>query len=149
MSRPDFGTRIIELTRADLAAYARAAGDPNPIHLDDDAARALGLDGVIAHGMLTWARVLTEVANWAGGSDAIVRSDVRFARPVPVPIEGSAVIELTARVKDPDPESGETTLVLTATCGGTKIYGKATATVRPAAPSASSRVGTARTDCVE
>ena len=38
-----------------LRKYAEASGDPNPIHLSDEAAEAAGLPGVIAHGMLTVA----------------------------------------------------------------------------------------------
>lgn len=38
-----------------LNRYAAASGDYNPIHLDPDAARRVGLDGVIAHGMLSMA----------------------------------------------------------------------------------------------
>ncbi|QIN82074.1 dehydratase [Rubrobacter tropicus] len=41
--------------RAQLRRYAEASGDPNPIHLSDEAAGAAGLPGVIAHGMLTVA----------------------------------------------------------------------------------------------
>jgi acyl dehydratase len=41
-----------------LRAYAEASGDSNPIHLDADAAKRVGLTGVIAHGML--------VAGWMG-----------------------------------------------------------------------------------
>lgn len=128
---PEFTERTIELDRQDLVEYSRAAGDPNPIHLDDEAARAIGLDGVIAHGMLTWARVLAEVSQWAGGAGKIVRSEVRFAKPVPVPIDGAAAIVLTGRAKDPDPETGLTTIMLTAKHDGAKIYGKAAVTVRP------------------
>lgn len=128
---PDFENRTIELSRQDLVDYSRVAGDPNPIHLDDEAARDLGLDGVIAHGMLTWARVLAEVSTWAGGADKIVRSEVRFANPVPVPMDGVATIELSGRVKEPDPETGHTTVMLTAKNNGAKIYGKAAVTVRP------------------
>lgn len=43
------------IDRAQLRRYAEASGDPNPIHLSDDAAEAAGLPGVIAHGMLTVA----------------------------------------------------------------------------------------------
>lgn len=43
------------ITREQLKAYAEASGDPNEIHLSDDAAQAVGLPGVIAHGMLTMA----------------------------------------------------------------------------------------------
>lgn len=38
-----------------LNHYASASGDYNPIHLDPAAARRVGLDGVIAHGMLSMA----------------------------------------------------------------------------------------------
>ncbi len=41
--------------REQLRKYAEASGDPNPIHLSDEAAAAAGLPGVIAHGMLTAA----------------------------------------------------------------------------------------------
>ena len=41
--------------RDQLRKYAAASGDPNPIHLSDEAAEAAGLPGVIAHGMLTVA----------------------------------------------------------------------------------------------
>jgi acyl dehydratase len=44
--------QIATLTRQMLASYARASLDPNPIHLEDAAAKAAGLPGVIAHGML-------------------------------------------------------------------------------------------------
>ena len=64
--------------------YSEAAGDPMPIHLDEEFAKATGLPGIIAHGMCTlafasWA-VLTEV----GGSDTarLRRLAVRFAKPV-------------------------------------------------------------------
>jgi acyl dehydratase len=42
----------VTFTREQVAAYAEASGDHNPIHLDDDFARSVGLPGVIAHGML-------------------------------------------------------------------------------------------------
>lgn len=38
-----------------LRRYAEASGDPNPIHLSNEAAEEAGLPGVIAHGMLTVA----------------------------------------------------------------------------------------------
>ena len=38
-----------------LRRYAEASGDYNPIHLDEQAAQEVGLDGVIAHGMLSMA----------------------------------------------------------------------------------------------
>jgi len=52
------------ITRTQLALFAGASGDHNPIHLDDAEARAGGLSGVIAHGMLNMAflaQLLTEL----------------------------------------------------------------------------------------
>ncbi len=43
------------VTRSQLAEYADASGDHNPIHTTDEAAEEAGLPGVIAHGMLTAA----------------------------------------------------------------------------------------------
>ncbi len=43
------------ITRTQLALFAGASGDHNPIHLDDEEAKKGGLPGVIAHGMLNMA----------------------------------------------------------------------------------------------
>jgi acyl dehydratase len=43
------------ITQEQLRRYADASGDHNPIHLDPEAARRVGLDSVIAHGMLSMA----------------------------------------------------------------------------------------------
>jgi acyl dehydratase len=43
------------ITQEQLNRYADASGDHNPIHLDEEAARHVGLDSVIAHGMLSMA----------------------------------------------------------------------------------------------
>ncbi|MEI7770052.1 MAG: MaoC/PaaZ C-terminal domain-containing protein [Chloroflexales bacterium] len=65
------------LSAADLARYAEASGDHNPLHTDDAHARAAGLDGVIAHGMLVMGQIGRVAAALAGPVD--LRSlDVRF-----------------------------------------------------------------------
>ena len=56
----DFGDELKSrtlppVTRLQLIKYAGASGDYNPIHTVDEAAEEAGLDGVIAHGMLTAA----------------------------------------------------------------------------------------------
>ena len=43
------------ITLEQLQRYAEASGDHNPIHLDEQAAHRVGLDSVIAHGMLSMA----------------------------------------------------------------------------------------------
>jgi acyl dehydratase len=43
------------ITQEQLNRYAEASGDFNPIHLDEEAAHRVGLDSIIAHGMLSMA----------------------------------------------------------------------------------------------
>ncbi|GGK30671.1 MaoC family dehydratase [Caldalkalibacillus thermarum] len=45
------------VTRLELIKYAGASGDYNPIHTIDEEAQKAGLPGVIAHGMLTMAKM--------------------------------------------------------------------------------------------
>lgn len=64
--------------------YSPAAGDPMPIHLDEDIAKSAGLPGIIAHGLCTmafasWA-VLTELAD--SEVHRLKRFAVRFSKPV-------------------------------------------------------------------
>jgi acyl dehydratase len=64
--------------------YAEASGDRNPIHVDDEAARAVGLPGVILHGMCTMALCGRDVVDELAGGDPtrLRRLAVRFFRPV-------------------------------------------------------------------
>ena len=48
---------LAPISAVDLALYAAASGDLNPLHLDADVARAAGFERPIAHGMLTMACV--------------------------------------------------------------------------------------------
>ena len=63
----------IQLTR-----YAGASGDFNPIHQDDEFARAAGMGGVFAHGMLSMGFVGQVVTDWAGAG-TVRKLGVRFA----------------------------------------------------------------------
>ena len=71
--------RRVTFTREQIAAYAEASGDHNPIHLDDDFARSVGLPGVIAHGLLQMGIAATVAAEAAGGPQHVRRIFVRFA----------------------------------------------------------------------
>ncbi len=51
------------------ARYAQASGDHNPIHLDDSVARAVGLPGVINHGLGTLALVAGGLVDSIAGGD--------------------------------------------------------------------------------
>lgn len=60
--------------RARLVRYAGASGDFNPIHWNERFAREVGLDGVIAHGMLTMGIAAAALEEWLGIPAASVPS---------------------------------------------------------------------------
>lgn len=64
--------------------YSPAAGDPMPIHLDEEFAKEMGLPGIIAHGLCTMAFTSWALLTEVGDSDVsrLRRLAVRFARPV-------------------------------------------------------------------
>jgi acyl dehydratase len=66
---------VVTFTEEQIAAYAEASGDRNPIHLDDGFARSVGLPGVIAHGMLQMGLL----ARVAGEPGRLRRLTCRFA----------------------------------------------------------------------
>jgi len=71
--------RSVTFTKEQFAAYADASGDRNPIHLDDDFARSVGLPGRIAHGMLVMGIAGTVAAEAAGGPAHLRKLQCRFA----------------------------------------------------------------------
>lgn len=73
---------VVDLDQA--RRYADASGDQNPIHVDDDAAKAVGLPGVILHGMCTMALCSRSIVDELAGGDPLRlrRLAVRFYRPV-------------------------------------------------------------------
>jgi acyl dehydratase len=66
---------VVTFTEEQIAGYAEASGDRNPIHLDADFARSVGLPGVIAHGMLQMGLL----ARVAGEPRRLRRLSCRFA----------------------------------------------------------------------
>jgi len=72
---------VEDLKRTQIAMYAGASGDFHPMHSDETYAKAMGMPGVFAHGMLTMglcARALAHVA----GNGALADYGARFRRPV-------------------------------------------------------------------
>lgn len=125
----NIGELTVSLTRDSLVRYAGASTDFNPIHWSDRAAAALGLDGVIAHGMLTMGTALRVVTDWTGDPATVRRYSARFTKPVVVPddevgVEVRCVGTVTA-VGD-----GTATITVEVTCGGEKVLGAVTAEVR-------------------
>src|SRR3954451_14196355 len=62
--------------------YAPAAGDPMPIHTDDDMAKAMGLPGIIIHGLCTMAFTSRAIIETACPDDPtrLKRLAVRFSK---------------------------------------------------------------------
>jgi acyl dehydratase len=58
--------------------YAGASGDFNPIHIDEEFARAVGLPGRILHGLWTMAQVARAQTEAAGGPAQLRRLSVQF-----------------------------------------------------------------------
>lgn len=119
-------TQNYTVTRADLVRYARASGDHNPIHQDEEVARSVGLPGVIAHGMYTMALAARAVEAWFPGAE-VVSLGCKFTNPVVVPDEGGVDVEIGGEASEAD---GLTTVKLTVTCGGQKVLGMPKAVIR-------------------
>ena len=66
------------IAQIQLTRYAGASGDFNPIHQDDEFARAAGMGGVFAHGMLSMGFVAQALTDWAGAG-SVRKFGVRFA----------------------------------------------------------------------
>jgi acyl dehydratase len=75
--------------------YAGASGDFNPIHIDDEFARSVGLPGRILHGLWSMAQVARAQTEAAGGPEKLRRLSVQF-RGMGVP-EQEIVVTSTVR----------------------------------------------------
>jgi acyl dehydratase len=58
--------------------YAGASGDFNPIHIDEEFAKNVGLPGRILHGLWTMAQVARAHTEAAGGPEKLGRLSVQF-----------------------------------------------------------------------
>ena len=125
--------RTVHLTRESLVRYAGASGDFNPIHYRDDVAAAVGLPGVLAHGMLTMGLAIGTLEPWlrasgSGDTGRLVEYGVRFTKPVVVDAETGADVSVVAKVGAVDDESVR--IDLTVMSAGTTVLVKAQARVR-------------------
>ncbi len=124
------GTTEFLLTRDSLVRYAGASGDFNPIHYRDDFAQSVGLDGVLAHGMLTMGVAVQVAVDWVGDAGKVIDYGVRFTKPVFVDAQDGAVLVVTGKIGEIDAENGEVRIDLTAAFNETVVLGKAQARVR-------------------
>ena len=122
--------RTVHLTRESLVRYAGASGDFNPIHYRDDVAAAVGLPGVLAHGMLTMGLAVGTIESWVGDTGRILEYGVRFTKPVVVDPETGADVTVVAKVGAVDEESAR--IDLTVSFEGATVLVKAQVRVRTA-----------------
>jgi acyl dehydratase len=81
------------------ARYAGASGDFNPIHIDEEFARAVGLPGRILHGLWTMAQVARAQTDAAGGPEHLKRLTVQF-RGMGMPEQEIVVSGTVREVRD-------------------------------------------------
>ena len=69
------------ITRSQIARFAAATGDFNPIHTDEAFAQKIGFPSVIAHGPLTLA-FLTQALGHNFGADRVRGVTAQFRAPI-------------------------------------------------------------------
>jgi acyl dehydratase len=104
--------------------YAGASGDFNPIHVDPEFARSVGLPGAILHGLWTMAQVARAHTERAGHPGALARLEVQF-RGMGVP---EREITVTSDVRSQ--ADGEATVACEAVQDGSKLVRRGSAVLR-------------------
>ena len=66
------------ITKVQLVKYAGASGDFNPLHTDDAFAQKIGMQGVIAHGMLVMGFLGEYIMLLAGDGACVKQFSMRF-----------------------------------------------------------------------
>jgi 3-hydroxybutyryl-CoA dehydratase len=105
--------------------YAGASGDFNPIHIDDEFARSVGLPGKILHGLWTMAQVARAHTTAAGGPEHLKRLSVQF-RGIGLP-EHEIVVSGSVR----EANGSRVVLDTLAEQGGNQIIRNAEAEIEP------------------
>ncbi len=88
------------VTDEDILSFARVSGDDNPLHLDDEFARATRFGGRIAHGMLSASFISTLVGVKLGVPGVIYLSQSLSFR---APVRPGDEVLARATVKNRDP----------------------------------------------
>ncbi len=104
------GTELPELRitadRFLTVRYAGASGDFNPIHIDEEFAKSVGLPGRILHGLWSMAQVARAQTEAAGGPEKLAALKVQF-RGMGFP-EKEIVVRSTVRETDSEHATVET-----------------------------------------
>jgi acyl dehydratase len=106
--------------------YAGASGDFNPIHIDEEFARQVGLPGRILHGLWTMAQVARAHTEALGGPDRLERLSVQFRGM------GMLEQEITVSGTVDSTDGGQAVVSSQAEQGGKRIIRNGKAKLRPA-----------------
>jgi acyl dehydratase len=104
--------------------YAGASGDFNPIHIDPELAKAVGLPGNILHGLWTMAQVARAHTDAAGDPRALKRLEVQF-RGMGMPEQEIVVTATVSEAAD-----GRVVTETVAEQGGNRIIRNASAVLQ-------------------
>jgi acyl dehydratase len=131
VSSPAVGDQLTSLSRTVtqqlIDAYAEASGDNNPIHVDPDFARSVGLPGTIAHGLLEMGILAEAISRWAGGNENVHGLECRFSKP----LQAGDTIICSGHVVAVDADLGIATLEVEAVSDrGERVLTNGRATVR-------------------
>ncbi len=119
----------VHVTRERVVRYSGASTDLNPIHFSDRHARAIGLPGVVAHGMWTMGTALRVVTDWCEDPARVQEYFVRFTRALQVPDDDQGLlVEFGGTVTAV--ADGVATIAVEATSEGQKVLGAAKVEVR-------------------
>lgn len=103
--------RFVHITSGDVYAFALVADDFNPIHMDEKAARAAGLDGRICHGGLFTAIISGMIAKAFPGA-IWMEHNIQFKRPALVGQTLDFVLSLDQTIKKPTKALGIITVAI-------------------------------------
>jgi acyl dehydratase len=115
-----------KVTQEQINAYADASGDHNPIHLDPEFARSVGLPGTIAHGLLEMGILAEAVSSWVGGAANLLSLSCRFSKPL---LPGDTIV-CSGTVISVDDAGVATLSVAAASDRGDRVLTNGRATVR-------------------
>lgn len=83
--------------------YAGASGDYNPIHIDPEFGKMVGLGGAILQGLCTLALTAKTVTDWTGDPGRLKKIKCRFSAPVmmedTISVQGTVTDVQAGRVK--------------------------------------------------
>jgi acyl dehydratase len=92
--------RLVRISSADVQTFALLADDFNPIHIDNEAARAAGFESRICHGALLTSIISGMIAHAFPGA-VWMEHDIDFKRPAPVGQTFEFILSLDETIRKP------------------------------------------------